>query len=70
MIRVTGRVGAALALAWRARPALLAGYVAARLLAGALPAVAGGVAGPIIASLEDIVSLFRIPQAPARGTGR
>ncbi|MDG6106786.1 hypothetical protein Daura_29485 [Dactylosporangium aurantiacum] len=33
-------------------------------------AVAGGVAGPIVASLEDIVSLFRIPQAPARGTGR
>ncbi|MEV0135810.1 ABC transporter ATP-binding protein [Dactylosporangium sp. NPDC050688] len=40
MITVMGRVGAALALAWRARPALLAGYVAARLLAGALPAVA------------------------------
>ncbi|MDG6106784.1 ABC transporter ATP-binding protein [Dactylosporangium aurantiacum] len=37
---MTGRVAAALALAWRARPALLAGYVAARLLAGALPAVA------------------------------
>lgn len=33
-------------------------------------AVAGGVAGLLIASLEDIVSLFRIPQAPARGTGR
>jgi ATP-binding cassette subfamily B protein len=34
------RAGAALALAWRARPALLSGYVAARLLAGALPALA------------------------------
>lgn len=34
------RAAAALALAWRARPALLAGYVAARLLAGALPALA------------------------------
>ncbi len=33
-------------------------------------AVAGGVAGLVVASLEDIVSLFRIPQLPARGTGR
>ncbi|WP_327002069.1 ABC transporter ATP-binding protein/permease [Dactylosporangium sp. NBC_01737] len=35
-----GRAGAALVLAWQARPALLTGYVAARLLAGALPALA------------------------------
>jgi hypothetical protein len=33
-------------------------------------AVAGGVAGLIIASLEDIVSLFRIPPVPVKGADR
>jgi hypothetical protein len=33
-------------------------------------AIAGGVAGLIVASLEDIVSLFRIPPAPAKGAVR
>ncbi|WP_327002071.1 hypothetical protein OHA72_44170 [Dactylosporangium sp. NBC_01737] len=33
-------------------------------------AVAGGVAGLVVASLEDIVSLFRIPPVPAKGAGR
>ena len=40
MTGTVARAGAALALAWRARPALLVGYVAARLIGGALP-VAG-----------------------------
>ncbi|GAA1775654.1 ABC transporter ATP-binding protein [Luedemannella helvata] len=40
MTGALGRAGAALTLAWRARPALLLGYVVARLVAGALP-VAG-----------------------------
>ncbi|GAA1572396.1 ABC transporter ATP-binding protein [Dactylosporangium maewongense] len=40
MTAVLSRAGAALLLAWRARPALLCGYVAARLLSGALPALA------------------------------
>jgi hypothetical protein len=33
-------------------------------------AVAGGVAGLVVASLEDIVSLFRVPPVPAKGAGR
>ncbi|MEV0566006.1 hypothetical protein, partial [Dactylosporangium sp. NPDC050588] len=40
MTAVLSRAGAALLLAWRARPVLLCGYVAARLLSGALPALA------------------------------
>ncbi|MEU0559488.1 hypothetical protein [Dactylosporangium sp. NPDC006015] len=33
-------------------------------------AVAGGAAGLILASLEDIVSLLSIPPVPAKGAGR